>query len=69
MLHRIRIEPVRLRFHDQGLVTDVLRGVGFRFQCRCGVWGSTRKTAKAARADYADHVRDATEAEKLAPLG
>jgi hypothetical protein len=56
VLHRTRVEPVRIRLHETELGVDVSRVVGYRLVCRCGWRAPRRKTVRQARADRAEHV-------------
>jgi hypothetical protein len=55
MLHSCRIVPIRLRLELEGESSARLRGVGYRFVCRCGVEGDRRRRYSEARADGLAH--------------
>lgn len=56
MLHAIRIEHVRIAVDTDPGGATVLRGIGFRWKCRCGEWGRVERNILAARNDGRLHV-------------
>ena len=47
--------PHRIRLHDTGLATTVVRVVGYRGECACGWTGQNRKRWDDARRDASEH--------------
>ncbi len=58
MLHRVRVEPIRLSYHDVSLSVRVLHGVGYRYRCECGERGSRRGDWISARLDAIKHRQE-----------
>lgn len=55
MLHRVKVDPVRVSHDDPGLQVRVLRIVGYRFYCTCGEHGRCRVAHAVARLDGIEH--------------
>ena len=49
------IRPLKQREYDAELHCDVLRVIGYRFECGCGKRGAVQLTMRAARAALANH--------------
>ena len=52
------VRPVRISIPNEDDGVTTLRGVGFRFNCSCGVFGPRRKTYGDARKDLRMHRLD-----------
>jgi hypothetical protein len=51
------VKPTRVRVHSRDLNCDVVRIVGYRYECDCGARGTTRRTMMLARQDKIAHAR------------
>lgn len=58
--HRVEVVPVRQKVWDDDLQTWVLRAIGARYVCDCGVIGRVRSTARAAKVDGWLHAEGET---------
>jgi hypothetical protein len=68
VLHACRIVPVRVGRDDAELRVRAVRVVGYRFVCSCGATGRSRPTFGLAREAAAEHRREHTGGEGIAPL-
>jgi len=55
VLHRVKVEPVKLRGFSDLTGCDTLRVIGYRPTCSCGYRGRVAKTVQIARARLHDH--------------
>lgn len=58
MLHRVKLEPLRLREFSELTGCEISRTVSWRWKCSCGKRGSWRKTWGVARAEGREHSLD-----------
>lgn len=62
MLHSFVVRPVRIRREDNLLGVTALRGIGYRWECRCGECGEIRREYLVALQGGRDHAAAAADA-------
>lgn len=56
MLHSFVVRPVRIRREDNLLGVTALRGIGYRWECRCGECGELRRDYMVALSEGRAHA-------------